>query len=176
MNHFDKVSLALATLCVGAGFLNVPSWSQTLTDPCHLAMLAAVPTMVAFYVTRFFGKRGMAVERQWAALFLAAMPLVYIAGWFRSGASGLQLVLELIAFIFFAAVAWKGFKSNPLWLPAGIAAHGLIWDLWHLFLSPSSVPHWYSLDCLLADSGLALYLVLRIKNWPPSFSGRNTSK
>jgi hypothetical protein len=163
----ERIALAVATLLTGIGISLAPSWQRILSDVCLQAAVVAGATIVLLYVTRFFGARGIAIERIVLALFLAAMPVVYILRWLlnRDGAGSGWLWLELIGFILFAALAVMGLKVSPWYLAAGIAAHGIAWDIWHDFIAETYMPHWYAITCLLVDVGVGVYVAARIPSW-----------
>jgi hypothetical protein len=159
-------ALILATLVtVGTCYL-IPSWSGFLTDPCLLAAAAAIWTLVILHATRVIGTRALEFEKLTAAIFIIGMPIVYIAAvWLNPGARVSQsLAIELVALPIFAAVALYGVYRSPWALVLGIAAHGVLWDAWHIQNS-SYIPDWYSTGCLVIDLSLALYFATRIPTW-----------
>lgn len=163
----ERIALAIATLLTAAGIALAPSWRAILIDPCLQAAAIAGATIVLLYVTRLLGARGVAIERIVLALFLAGMPLVYILRWvqYRDGAGRGWLWLELLGFVVFAVFAVLGLKISPWYLAAGIAAHGIAWDIWHYFIGETYMPHWYAIACLLVDVGLGVYVAARIPAW-----------
>jgi uncharacterized membrane protein len=163
----ERIALALATLLTAIGLWMAPSWQAIRTDVCLHALVIAGATIVLLYVTRLAGARGTAIERIVLALFLAAMPLVYILRWVtkRDGAGSEWLWLELLGFVVYAALAVLGLKVSPWYLAGGIAAHGIAWDLWHYFMQETYMPHWYAIACLLVDIGLGVYVAARIPAW-----------
>jgi len=163
----ERIALAVATVLTAVGIYMVPSWQGFLTDVCLQAAVFAAATIVLMHVTRFLGRRGIAIERIALALFLAGMPLVYIVRWlvFRSGAGTGWLWIELFGLIVYVALAVLGLKMSPWFLAAGIAGHGFGWDLWHYYVTATYIPHWYSIACLLADIGLGIYITARIPVW-----------
>jgi len=161
----ERIALAFATILTAAGLYGAPSWTE-LADPCVQALIAACVTIVLLYVTRWLGDTGIGIERITLALFLAAMPLIYIARWrkYRPDNVGTEwLSVELVGLGIYGLLAVLGLKRSPWFLAAGIAAHGLIWDLSHLH--SSYIPSWYAIGCLLADIGLGSYLAVRIPAW-----------
>ncbi|HVG91646.1 MAG TPA: hypothetical protein VNB54_09165, partial [Alphaproteobacteria bacterium] len=94
----ERIALAFATVMTAVGLNLAPSWRAILTDPCLQAGAAAAATIVLLYVTLLLGTRGIAIERIVLALFLAAMPVVYILRWLldRDGAGREWLWLELL--------------------------------------------------------------------------------
>ena len=128
---------ALATIWI------VPDWSPSL-EPTYTAAVSAIATTVFLLVLRASGRRGTQLELHLLAVFLAAMPLVYVASWLRRS------------------------RRSPYLLGAGIAAHGLLWDVWHAGHS-SYIPTWYAIGCMIVDVGLGAYLVLEA----PQFKRRH---
>jgi hypothetical protein len=163
----ERIALAFATVLTAVGLSLAPSWRAILTDPCLQAGAAAAATIVLLYVTLLLGARGIAIERIVLALFLAAMPVVYILRWFldRDGAGREWLWLELLGFVVYAALAVLGLKVSPWYLAGGIAAHGIAWDAWHYFTAETYMPHWYAIACMLVDVGLGVYVAARIPAW-----------
>jgi len=161
----ERLALGAATVLTAAGLYVVPSWMDSLGDPCVRASLISTFVLFALYVTRWTGDRGIAVERIVLAFFLAGMPVIYIQRWFRNGeqSSSTWLVIEIVGFVIYGVLALLGFKRNPWYLVGGIAAHGLVWDAAHL--QSTYIPSWYAIGCLLVDVGLALYIAARIPAW-----------
>ena len=163
----ERIALAVATVLTAIGISLAPSWQGILRDPCLQGAVVAAATIVLLYVTRLLGTRGIAIERIVLALFLAAMPVVYILRWLleRDGAGSGSLWLELLGFVVFAALAVLGLKVSPWYLAAGIAGHGIAWDIWHYFTPETYAPHWYAIACLLVDVGVGMYVAARIPAW-----------
>jgi len=165
----ERVALAGATALTACTLAMVPSWRGTLADPCHQGAIAAAVTIAILFATRRMGSRGVALERVVMALFLAGMPLIYIAGWLVTGGGGAGrawLAIELAGLPVYAALALLGLRRSAWFLAAGIAAHGLGWDAWHLH--SDYIPRWYAIGCLLVDVGLALYVAARAATWRSS--------
>lgn len=161
----ERIALAVATVLTAVGVYLAPSWQSVLTDVCLQAAVFAGATITLMYVTRFLGRRGIAIERIAVALFLAGMPVVYIMRWLvnRGGAGSGWLWIELLGLVVYVALAVLGLKVSPWFLVAGIAAHGLAWDSWHYY--SAYIPNWYAIACLLADVGLSVYIAARIPAW-----------
>ena len=163
----ERIALVVATVLTAIGIRLAPSWQGILTDACLQGAVVAGATIVLLYVTRLLGVRGIGIERVALALFLAAMPLVYILRWLlqRDRAGRGWLWLELLEFAVFAALAVAGLKVSPWYLAGGIAAHGIAWDSWHYLIPETYAPHWYALACLLVDVGVGIYVAARIPAW-----------
>jgi hypothetical protein len=164
----EKIGLGLAAVLTAISLYLVPSWQGALTDPCHLAGLFSAATIVLLVVTRHLGRRGIVIERRVLALFLAGMPLIYVASWLvthGAGAPGGWLWIEIVGIPLYSALAVLGLTRSPWFLAAGIAAHGAAWDSWHYFTKTAYVPTWYAIGCFLVDVGLGIYIATRIPAW-----------
>ena len=171
----ERIALAAAAVLGGVALYGVPWWQRPFTEVCHLAAISGGLTIAVLAVTRLLGGRAIAVERIWAALFLAGMPAVYIVRWLATGGGGsspLLLAVEVAALPVYAGLAAFGLARQPWLIAAGIAAHGLAWDGWHWHPPSGYIPPWYAFGCLLVDLGLGLYLAARLPAWqaapPPS--------
>jgi hypothetical protein len=158
----QRIALVAAAALTAVALHGVPSWQ--LSHVCVLALIVAAATIVLLGITRLRGASGVAVERAWIALFLAGMPVVYVVRGLRHPASGGWLALELLGLLVFGVLAVAGWRRAPWLLAAGIAAHGLAWDAWHLG-GPSYIPPWYARGCLLVDVGFAAYVATRLGAW-----------
>jgi hypothetical protein len=133
-----------------------------------MATLTALVVVVALVVTRSLGDRALRFERWVFALFLAGMPLVYVSSWFVYASSGLGsrdastswLAIELVGVPVYGALAVIGLRRSPWVLAAGILAHGVFWDAWHIGWTPF-VPDWYAVGCLVTDVAMAIYVAVR---------------
>ena len=134
-----------------------------LDDPSHWGVLGYALTLVTVLALRLRGARGTRTERRVLAIFLAGMPLVYVADWLRFGGSGAWLGIELVGTAVFVPLAWWGAKRWPWVLAAGIAAHGL-WDLLH-YQRTSFVPDWYTIGCAVIDFAGGLYAAAQVELW-----------
>jgi hypothetical protein len=160
-------ALAFATALTAIGIMGVPRPLQdAFADVCHLAVVAGCVTIVLLFVTRLLGPKGIAIEVGWAALFLAAMPLVYVVSLLSAVVGSVRgLGVEIVGVPIYATLALLGLRRWPWLLPVGVAAHGLAWDSWHYLLPSESVPPWYAAACFLADVGLAVYFAARVPTW-----------
>ena len=161
----ERAALGLATVLTVAALYVVPAWTHLL-DPCILAALASAITLVLIYVARWHGDAGVAFERGLLALFLAGMPVIYLARWlaFRlENSSPAWLAIELVGLAIFGLLAVLGLKRSPWFLAVGIAGHGIVWDVPHL--TSAYMPSWYGIMCLIVDVGLGLYTAARIPGW-----------
>jgi hypothetical protein len=160
----EWLAFAIAAALTAVSVWSVPTWTRPLTDPCQLAIVLGVLTMVALFVARFLGGRGHAIERQWLAAFLFGMPLVYVASLLVAPGPREEnwIQIEVFGVVVFGVLAWLGLTRTCWFLVWGIAAHGLAWDSWHLDGDTPYVPVWYARGCLLVDIGIALYLGVRL--------------
>src|SRR5262245_47154751 len=122
-----------------------------------LASLAPVVVAVALVVLRCLSKRRLHVERLIYAGFLAAMPFIYLAAALKLGSS-FDIAIELVGVPVFVGLAVFGYYKSFLALGLGLAAHGLVWDLWH-HGSTSYIASWYPSACLVVDLALAFLVV-----------------
>jgi hypothetical protein len=120
-----------------------------------LAGWATVVVAVALVVLRCLPKRRLRVERSIYAVFLAAMPFIYLAAALRQGSSS-DIAIELVGVLVFVGLAVFGYYKSFLALGLGIAAHGLGWDLWHHF---PYIASWYPFACMLIDLALGLLVL-----------------
>ncbi len=161
----ERMALGLATALTVAALYVVRGWNDLL-DPAILAASSSAVTLLLIFIARSRGEAGVAFERGLLALFLAAMPVVYLLRWllFRPENSPASwLAIELVGFGIFGLLAVLGLKRSPWLIAIGIFAHGVVWDVSHLH-SPF-MPPWYGIMCGLVDVGLGLYAAARIPRW-----------
>jgi hypothetical protein len=161
----ERIALGIATALTGAALCLVQGWSE-LSDPCTLASIAGGVTLILMYVARWRGDAWIPFERGVLALFLAGMPVIYLARWlmFRPADSQpVWLAVELVGLGIFGLLTVLGLKRSPWFLVIGIAGHGIVWDLSHL--TSAYIPSWYTIMCMLVDVGLGLYTAARIPTW-----------
>lgn len=161
----ERVALGLATVLTVAALHVVPVWTDFL-DPSILAAIAGAVTLILIYLARWRGDAGAAFERGVLALFLAGMPVIYLARWFAfrpENSPPVWLAIELAGLGIFSMLAVLGLKRSPWFLAVGIAGHGIVWDISHW--TSAYMPSWYPLMCLLVDIGLGLYTAVRIPGW-----------
>jgi hypothetical protein len=84
----EKLALGFAAVLTAVSLYLVPSWQGALTDRCHLAGIFAAATMILLLATRHLGRRGILIEHRLLALFLAGMPLIYVASWLATCGAG----------------------------------------------------------------------------------------
>jgi hypothetical protein len=141
------------------GFLT--AWGPVIT----LAVWGDLFTAVALTAIWVRGRAGARAERKILASFLASMPFVYLFNWAREPAAG-WLPVELLGAAVFIGLALLGLKRSVWFLAAGIAAHGVLWDLWHHGRTPF-MPDWYALACLISDVGLGAYVAIHLTRFEP---------
>jgi hypothetical protein len=156
----QELALGAVIASLAASLLTIPaaSWREAPLDPCHVGVIVAIVVVAALTITALTGQRRL--ERPLAAIFLAGMPLPYILNLVWYGGSTAWLALELAALPVYGALALAGMRRSPTYLAAGISAHGLLWDAWHLGGTP--MPSWYALGCLIVDQTMALYVFVRM--------------
>ena len=139
----------------------IPDWSPShLAEPPFLAGISGIAVTLAILMLRFTGRRGSRLERGVLAVFLGGMPLIYVASWLLAPQPG-WLAIELLAVPVFGTLAVLGVRRSPWFLAAGIAAHGLAWDLWHHGRT-TFIPDWYVVGCCGVDLALAAYVALEV--------------
>jgi hypothetical protein len=158
----QRIALVAAGALTAVALYGVPAWEPS--DLRVVAFLLAGVTILLLAVTRLAGPVGVTVERAWIALFLAGMPVVYVARCIAQSTGGAWLAVEIAGLLLYAGLALAGWRGAPWLLAAGVAAHGIAWDAWHLAGS-EYMPHWYALGCLLIDVGIAGYLATRVAAW-----------
>lgn len=161
----ERIALGVATVLTVAALSLVRGWSH-VWDPCTLASIAGGATVLVMYVTLWRGDAAIVFERAVLALFLAGMPVIYLACWWLFRPADSQpawLAVELLGLGVFVLLAILGLTRSPWFLVAGIAGHGIVWDLSHQ--ASAYIPNWSTIMCMLVDVGLGLYSAARIPAW-----------
>lgn len=150
------LAIVIATLLVPhGGFASV---NEPTTQGIHATFLTTAIVLLLRV------RQALRLERWVFAVFLACMPLIYVSSWVLHGRGGPGLTVELVGFGLFAVIAIAGALSSAWLLPAGIVAHGVLWDLWHLGRTPY-MPDWYAIACAVIDVGTGMYVATRIRDW-----------
>jgi hypothetical protein len=131
-----------------------------LESPPYTATVGAAIAGIALMVIRFLMRRNLQLEKFVLAVFLAAMPVIYLWSALEAGDSN-GIMLESLGIVIYGGLAVFGLFKSPLALGLGIAAHGLIWDWLHHNRS-AYIPNWYSLGCLIVDVAFALLVLTQI--------------
>lgn len=163
---YEQFALALMVSLTLITLYRIPSWQSTFTDPCHIASILCGATVLLMFITRLLGPRALAFEPIVMMLFLAGMPLVYIASYLimGDGFGSMWFWVEILGLPIYVLLAMLGLKRSPWFLVVGIAAHGLAWDIWH-YPNSTYIPTWYATGCLFVDIGISIYLAARIPAW-----------
>jgi hypothetical protein len=158
-----QIGVLIAVSVITVWTLYMVPWGQAPGDPFLLATVVGALTVACLWLARSLGSRAIKFERTMLAGFLAAMPLVYVMGWFAASdhATSSWIWVELLGLALFAAFAVLGLKNSPWFLAIGIAGHGFAWDLWH-YKNSAYIPDWYSVACMLVDLALGAYVAARI--------------
>lgn len=157
----DGVGLLFLVAQLVATPLVVPDWAFShLWQPVYVAAIASILTSLLILGLRVSGRRGSGLERQALALFLAGMPLIYLASWALAPEPG-WLGIELVGLVVYGTLAFLGWKRSVWFLAAGIAAHGVFWDAWH-HGRVGFVPDWYAVGCFIVDVGLGIYVATEV--------------
>lgn len=160
--------LAIATLAL---LWIVPAFPLAhLDDPGRWGVLGYVAILLLILRLRLRGIRGSRAELRLLALFLAGMPLVYLADWFRFGGQHPWLWIELLGAAPYWTLAVLGVRGSPWFLVAGIGGHAL-WDGWH-YQRTAFVADWYVIGCLVIDLAFAFYAAGQVPYWRRPTVGR----
>jgi hypothetical protein len=127
--------------------------SAYLLDPSHFALAATTLVAPVYAALTLLRRRREMLERHVLAVFLAAMPFIYLWGALRNHDAGAVLV-EAAGMVLYGAWALAGYRRSTLVLGFGIAAHGIGWDSWHHhadYIAP-----WYADVCLIIDVAFAI--------------------
>jgi hypothetical protein len=163
-----RVLDALGTAALAGGiavaFALVPraEWSRA-TEPTTQAVYGFFLAIALIALARARGRARL--ERTSLALLLAAMPVVYLRAALEGAHRGARVWPEVLGLVLFAGAAAFG-CLYPRLLAAGIVAHGIAWDLWHL--GTGLVPDWYAAACAVVDAALGAYAASRIAAWSSS--------
>jgi hypothetical protein len=165
MQRFREIlGWVLLLVLIPHALLTAPKWSlSSLEQPVYLAAAATVPTVLTLLALRLRKIRGSGLERAVLALFLAGMPPIYVSSWLIAPQAG-WLPIEIVGVVVFGALAVLGYLRSPWFLAAGIAGHGVFWDLWHAHRQ-TFVADWYTFGCLEVDLMLGLYVALEIPHF-----------
>lgn len=135
-------------------------WTAYALDPAYFALVAVSVTAPLYAGLRLLPRRRPGLERTLVAAFLAGMPAIYLWAVLRAGDGG-GARLELLGLLVYGGWALLGWRRRSLLLlAAGVAAHGLAWDLWHHGRAGTIQP-WYPLDCLIVDVAFGLLLAIQ---------------
>jgi hypothetical protein len=128
-----------------------------LDEPPYIAAIASAATTIAILIFDLLNDQK--TVRRLLALFLAGMPMVYIAAWLTRPSGQSDLWIEIAGLVLFGTLAALGLVRSIWFLAAGILAHGLAWDLFHL--GSTFIPTWYAVGCAVVDVGFAAYAASR---------------
>ncbi|MBI3270835.1 MAG: hypothetical protein HYZ53_17665 [Planctomycetes bacterium] len=160
----DRLGTVALLVSCGAAVLLLPDLPfRHMDDLCYLAVVLSVPFLVALPALRHAGAAGLRAERALLAVFLTLMPLVYLGRCRQVGGGG-WIWPEVLGLVGYGSLAVLGFFRYAVLLPAGIAAHGVLWDSWH-YGNTGLVPDWYAVVCALVDLGVAAYAATRLAAW-----------
>ncbi len=158
--HSDGATLLLVLATVAA-LAVVPDWPHRhLANPSYWAVGGFVVLTVRLLSRSRRSWEPGGAARLVVIAFLALVPIVYVADWFRFGGSGPELGLQLagVALWLWAALAART-SDTVLWVAC--IAHAL-WDAIH-FGRVSFIPEWYAAACLAADMGLGAFVLLELR-------------
>ncbi len=153
-----------ASIAVALKFVPGGEWSRA-AEPTTQAIYGFFLALAVIALARARGRPRL--ERAALALLLAAMPVVYLRAALEGAHRGARVCPEVVGVVLFAGAAVGGWL-HPWLLAAGIVAHGVAWDLWHL--GARLVPDWYAAACAVVDVGLGTYAASRLPAWTSSRS------
>lgn len=149
-----------AVLYTWARLAPVAPLPSYVLNPAYFALAAALVAVAGFGVLRLLPVRRASFERLWLAMFLAAMPMIYLWAALVAGDRD-AIVVELWGLLVFGGLALLGyFRKSFLLLGLGIAAHGVAWDAWHHHRAGFIEP-WYPLACLLIDLAFGILVAIQ---------------
>ena len=135
--------------------------SAYLLDPAHFALAAATVVAPAFAILALLPHRKEAIERLLLAMFLFAMPVIYLWGALQHREAN-GLLVESAGLLLYGTWAFVGYRRSTLLLGLGIAAHGIGWDSWH-HDHASYIAAWYPDACLIVDVAFALAIAAHVR-------------
>ena len=164
MNKMEKISIGLVFLATFCLYPLVPDNPvHHLDNPNYWGVMGYVAIFATVVILRLNESLSIELERSILTVFLAGMPLIYVADWVRFDGTSFWIIVELIGLSIYAAIAYLSNKKYLILLPIGIAGHGL-WDLLH-FNQDLYVPNWYVLACAIIDIAVGFYVYARFKNF-----------
>ena len=112
-----------------------------------------------------FAKKWQGGERQSLAIGLVIAAIIYVGFAIFFGAPPQWLFWETIGAIIYSAMAWLGWRRNPIWLAIGWGLHPL-WDAGlHLAGDGATfAPEWYVLACISFDLLVAGYVLWQVRS------------
>lgn len=172
MRNLGSILLLLLATVGALLFLPEAPWRH-LQEPTYSAVPGTVVSVLVVLYLRTLDERGARIEPWIFAVFLALMPTVYLSSWLRSPErESLWLLVELGGLLIYGGLAVLGMRRSYWFLAAGIAAHGLFWDLWHHGRS-TYIASWYVDACLIIDLGFGAYVALQVPRWTVARAHKN---
>lgn len=161
VNYLKKITIGLVLFATLGLILLVPDNPlKHLDNPSYWGVIGYLLMFIYVAGIRLF-EQPAAHERLVLTIFLAGMPLIYLANWARFDGASLWGLFETMGLIIYGGLALFS-KRRLVLLSAGIAAHGL-WDLLH-YNQALYVPNWYVLACALVDLAVGLYAFVRFRH------------
>ncbi len=169
MQRLDPYLVPVAAATVALPWI-VPGFPLAhLDDPGHWGVIGYLVVLAIVLRLRLRGARGTRAERRVLAIFLAGMPVVYLADWVRFDGPPPWLWIEAAGAVPFWALAVLGLRRWPGFLVAGLAGHAL-WDAAH-YRRTDFVADWYVVGCLLVDLAFAVYAAGQVRFWRERAAG-----
>ena len=157
----ENITMGIVLLATVGLVLLVPDNPlKHLDNPSYWGVIGYLLIFIGVVFIRL-ARQPATLERLVLTLFLAGMPLIYLANWVRFDGASLWVLFEVLGLLLFMGLALFSRKRLVL-LSLGIAAHGL-WDLLH-YNQAMYVPNWYVLACAIVDLAVGMYAFVRFRN------------
>ena len=131
-----------------------------------MAYLIAILAGLAFTISCILIARRWRIERELFGYGLLLGSLWYVGFGFYEGLSAASLLPQILAAVFFAAMAILGLTRSMVFIAAGWGTH-IIWDYAGHYLGAMPGPWWTAPACLGFDPVVAAYLLARSRDWLP---------
>lgn len=164
MKNIEKISISLVFVATLSMVFIVPeNPAFHLDDPNYWGVIGYCAVFLVVLFMRILGNQTIKQEKILLTIFLAAMPLIYIADWLRFDRKSFWIWIEIVGLFIYVLMAILSTRRRIILLGIGIAAHGL-WDLFH-FNQQLYVPNWYVIACAVVDCAAGFYVVIRFKTY-----------
>ena len=125
-----------------------------------------MPYLIGFLLALLIGYAarlsGFDKDRAFYPVVLAVVASYYVL-FAAQGATASVLVIEIAVLAVFLAIAGAGFRLTPLWLVAGLAAHGIIDAVHGRLIDNPGVPEWWPAFCGAYDLTAAALLAMLLR-------------
>ena len=152
-----QVLLALSAL---AALAVVPDWPHRHPGDPHFLAVIACGLLYGLLLARPAASwREGSLNRRLGAVFLLALPVIYVGAALRFAAPPAALGLELAGLAVWAGLAWGALRSAHV-LALGCVLHA-VWDAAH-FARAGYIHDWYVVACIAVDIGIGAYALLML--------------